>query len=49
MTRLPAVRPRRAARGAAGMAKDVLVFVGTFTEPIRFGTGKILEGKGEGI
>ncbi len=31
------------------MAKDVLVFVGTFTEPIRFGTGKILEGKGEGI
>ncbi|HTU02998.1 MAG TPA: lactonase family protein [Candidatus Sulfotelmatobacter sp.] len=25
------------------------VFVGTYTEPIRFGTGKILEGKGEGI
>jgi len=31
------------------MAKDTLVFVGTYTEPIRFGTGKILEGKGEGI
>jgi 6-phosphogluconolactonase len=26
-----------------------LVFVGTYTEPIRFGTGQILEGKGEGI
>ncbi len=31
------------------MAKEMLVFVGTYTEPIRFGTGKILEGKGEGI
>jgi 6-phosphogluconolactonase len=31
------------------MAQDILVFVGTYTEPIRFGTGKILEGKGEGI
>ncbi len=49
MTRLPVVRPRRAPRGAAAKAKDALVFVGTFTEPIRFGTGKILEGKGEGI
>jgi 6-phosphogluconolactonase len=28
---------------------DTLVYVGTYTEPIRFGTGKILEGKGEGI
>lgn len=31
------------------MAKEMLVYVGTYTEPIRFGTGKILEGKGEGI
>jgi 6-phosphogluconolactonase len=31
------------------MTRDTLVFVGTYTEPIRFGTGKILEGKGEGI
>lgn len=31
------------------MANDMLVFIGTYTEPIRFGTGKILEGKGEGI
>ena len=27
----------------------MLVYVGTYTEPIRFGTGKILQGKGEGI
>jgi 6-phosphogluconolactonase len=26
-----------------------LVFIGTYTQPIRFGTGKILQGKGEGI
>ena len=26
-----------------------LVYVGTYTEPIRFGTGKVLIGKGEGI
>ena len=31
------------------MSKQTLVFVGTYTEPIRFGTGQILEGKGEGI
>jgi 6-phosphogluconolactonase len=31
------------------MAKDTLVYVGTYTETIRFGSGKILEGKGEGI
>jgi 6-phosphogluconolactonase len=31
------------------MSNDTLVFVGTYTEPIRFGTGQILEGKGEGI
>ena len=30
------------------MAKDMLVFVGTYTEPILFGTGKILQGKGRG-
>jgi 6-phosphogluconolactonase len=31
------------------MSKRKLVFVGTYTEPIRFGTGKILQGKGKGI
>jgi 6-phosphogluconolactonase len=31
------------------MSKDTLVFIGTYTEPIRFGTGQVLEGKGEGI
>ncbi len=31
------------------MADQMLVYVGTYTEPIRFGTGKVLEGKGEGI
>jgi len=31
------------------MSKHRFVFVGTYTEPIRFGTGKILEGKGRGI
>jgi 6-phosphogluconolactonase len=31
------------------MPPDMIVYVGTYTEPIRFGTGKILEGKGEGI
>jgi 6-phosphogluconolactonase len=31
------------------MTKQRLVFVGTYTEPILFGSGKILEGKGEGI
>ena len=31
------------------MSKQRLVFIGTYTEPILFGTGKILEGKGEGI
>jgi 6-phosphogluconolactonase len=31
------------------MSKETLVFVGTYTEPIRFGTGQILEGNGEGI
>ncbi len=29
--------------------KETLVYIGTYTESIRFGTGKILEGKGEGI
>ena len=29
--------------------KNRLVFIGTYTEPILFGTGKILQGKGEGI
>lgn len=31
------------------MAHPTLIFVGTYTEPILFGTGKILEGKGEGV
>ena len=31
------------------MANEMLVYVGTYTEPIRFGTGTILEGRGEGI
>jgi len=31
------------------MANEMLVYVGTYTEPIRFGTGKILKGKGEGV
>lgn len=31
------------------VSKPRLVFVGTYTEPIRFGTGQILEGKGKGI
>jgi 6-phosphogluconolactonase len=31
------------------MEKELMVYVGTYTEPIRFGTGKILEGKGQGI
>jgi 6-phosphogluconolactonase len=31
------------------MKSETLVYVGTYTEPIRFGSGKILQGKGEGI
>ncbi len=31
------------------MSHGTFVFVGTYTEPIRFGTGQILEGRGEGI
>jgi 6-phosphogluconolactonase len=31
------------------MSKQRLVFVGTYTESIQFGTGKILKGKGKGI
>jgi len=31
------------------MANETLVYVGTYTEPILFGTGRILQGKGEGI
>ena len=31
------------------MAKEMLVFIGTYTDPIVFGTGAILHGKGEGI
>lgn len=31
------------------MAQRSLVFVGTYSEPIRFGTGQILQGQGKGI
>jgi 6-phosphogluconolactonase len=31
------------------MTAELLVYVGTYTEPIRFGTGKVLQGNGEGI
>jgi 6-phosphogluconolactonase len=31
------------------MAGETLVFIGTYTDPILFGTGAILQGKGEGI
>jgi len=31
------------------MTNEMLVYIGTYTEPIRFGTGKILQGKGKGI
>ncbi len=31
------------------MSIEHLVFAGTYSEPIRFGTGQILEGKGKGI
>lgn len=31
------------------MDKKVHIYVGTYTMPIRFGTGQILQGKGEGI
>ena len=31
------------------MAQKTLVYVGTYTGPIKFGTGQILDGKGEGI
>jgi len=31
------------------MADEMFVYFGTYTEPIRFGTGRVLQGKGEGI
>jgi len=31
------------------MNSEQIILIGTYTEPIRFGTGRILEGKGEGI
>src|SRR5512142_3570491 len=44
---------RRAASGSRGIRTRnrarMLVFVGTYTEPILFGTGAVLQGKGEGI
>jgi 6-phosphogluconolactonase len=49
MRRNPVPHAPRTGRGAARAAQETLVFVGTYTEPIRFGTGRILKGKGEGI
>jgi 6-phosphogluconolactonase len=31
------------------MKSESLIYVGTYTEPILFGTGKVVEGKGQGI
>ena len=31
------------------MVEKILIYVGTYTHPILFGSGKIFEGKGEGI
>ena len=31
------------------MIRDYRIYVGTYTDPILFGTGKILDGKGAGI
>lgn len=31
------------------MSSRIMVYVGTYTSPIKFGTGQILEGKGKGI
>ena len=31
------------------MPERMLVYVGTYTDPIKFGTGQIFEGKGKGI
>ncbi len=31
------------------MKNEQIVLIGTYTQPIRFGTGRILEGRGEGI
>lgn len=31
------------------MDKKVHLYIGTYTMPIQFGTGQILEGKGKGI
>ena len=39
---------RDAAKGTEKMAK-MRVYVGTYTDPILFGTGEIFQGKGKGI
>ena len=36
-------------RRCGRLEMEMLVFIGTYTDPILFGTGKILQGKGEGI
>ncbi len=40
---------RRHAETERKMKRKQLVFVGTYTEPILFGTGAVLQGKGKGI
>jgi 6-phosphogluconolactonase len=39
----------RSQDGKEEMSQHRFVFVGTYTEPILFGTGQILRGKGQGI
>ena len=46
----PTPRPGSAfRRRTAHFRQENLVYVGTYTEPILFGTGQVLQGKGEGI
>ncbi len=42
-------RGQHGGEGRNAVASPSLVFVGTYTEPIRFGTGQILQGGGRGI
>jgi hypothetical protein len=44
-----ALSVRESERRGTKLTQRAMVFVGTYTEPILFGTGKILEGKSEGI
>ena len=45
---LPAGRPQPSGRAGRKHGKH-LVYVGTYTEPILFGTGQVLQGQGKGI